>query len=145
MGGVMADHQEVTVGQVVGVEFFSAIDPSKANAKALEAVTLMRTGIGATDGCPTKVLRDRRRALEGALLDIEACARIHAAAEEFYSRENFFQMLRWANDHGATQARYISEGGVVREEGRQGGITISPPPAIEIELLDLISDYRRSD
>jgi len=39
----------------------------------------------------------------------------------------------------------MDEGDIVREEGRAGGIQLSPPPVIDATVLDLISDYRRAD
>jgi hypothetical protein len=142
----LGGYQEVTVGQIAGVEFLDSLDPAKSIAKALMALDAIKGSIGATDGISTKQLRSQRRAFETALEDVETSARIHAGAEEFFTAKNFAVMLQWANEHEATKARYIlAENGIVRAEGSAGGIQIAAPSPIDITLLDVIKDYRRAD
>jgi hypothetical protein len=139
-------HQEVTVGQIVGIEFLASLDPAKAIGRAIDAFYVLKGSVSKTDNSTTKMLRDRRRGFERALEDVETSAKIHAGAEAFYTRSNFAEMVRWANEHGATQARYdLDANDVVRREGSAGGIQISLPPPIDTVLLDLIADYRRAD
>jgi hypothetical protein len=147
LGGMKstADFQEVIVGRLAGAELFSRLDPGKAVCDALEALSTMKCKV-VSDLVATKKLRDRRRAFERSLEDLVTSARIHAAAEEFFTVRSFRELLRWANEHRATKARYVlDEGDIAREEGRAGGIQLSPLPAIDATLLDLISDYRRAD
>lgn len=141
-----ADHQEVTVARLGGVEFFDSLDPAKAIVDASVAIDGCRALLGKTDGFSLKQLRDARRKLESSLTDLETCAKIHAGAEEFFTVSNFEAMIQWANEHGATQARYVfEENDIVRAESREGGIQVRPPAPIETMLLDLIKDYRRAD
>jgi hypothetical protein len=142
----LGDYQEVTVGQLVGIEFLHSLDPAKAITTALAAVDVIKGTIGATDLASTKQLRSRRRDLERAFEDVETSATIHSGAEEFFTISNFAEMVRWANEHEATKARYLIESNdVVRAEGHAGGIKISTPSPIDMSLLDLITDYRRAD
>jgi hypothetical protein len=141
----LGGHQEVIVAQITGVRFLDSLDPSKAMTTALATLDAVKASIGATDGILTAQLRRRRRAFEAALEDVEASEKIHADAEEFLTTENFTSMLKWANEHSATQARYELANDIVRAVGSNGGMQIASPPPIDVALLDLISDYRRAD
>jgi hypothetical protein len=142
----LGGYQEVVVGQIRGIEFLHRLDPAKAIVHAQFKLDAIKASIGATDGISTKQLRSQRRAFDTALEDVETSARIHAGAEEFFTTENFSEMLEWANEHGATQARYVlTESNIVRAEGSVAGMQIAAPSPIDITLLDLIKDYRRAD
>ena len=146
MKGPLGAHQEVIVGQVLGGGLFATVDPAKSVTRALDALDSFKEPIGESDNYTVKMLKDRRRTFERALEDVEAAAKTHAAAEEFFTVPNFTEMLRWANEHGATQSRYVIDAhNVVRAEGRQGGIQISMPPPLDASILDLFADYRRAD
>lgn len=142
----LGNYVEVKVGEVAGAALFSPLDPVKAVAGALAALDAMGSGIGNSDAEWTSVLAKRRKALERAFEDLEAVATMHAGAQEFFTVENFKVLVDWANNHGATNARYeMDADGIVREEDITGGIKICPVPDLDSTPLELINEYRRSD
>jgi hypothetical protein len=139
------DHVDVKVGDLAGTALFAALNPVKAVERALAALDEMRLGIGNTDVEWTSVLVKRRKALERTFDDLEMAASMHAAAQDFFTIENFKVLIEWANRHGAIKARYeIDADGIAREAG-SAGIKISPVPNLDDGPLDLIKEYRRAD
>lgn len=141
-----SDYAEVRVGSLAGGGVFAMLGPHRAVTGAIEALDEMRAGIGSTNGTATSELNRRRRNFDRALEKVEAAARLHEAAQEFFTLRNFRGLLAWANDHGATQARYaMSDDGVVQDVATKRGIRVSPIPDLSDEPVELIREYRRAD
>jgi hypothetical protein len=142
----LGDYVEVKVGNVAGAALFMPLDPAKAVARALAAIDEMQQGIGNTDATWTSVLIKRRKAFERTFEDLETAVKMHAGAQDFFTVENFRNLIEWANNHRATKSRYeIDADGIVRDEQRLSGIKISPVADLDDEPLDLIREYRRAD
>jgi hypothetical protein len=143
---VVAEYVEVKVGTLAGAELFDPFDPARAVSNSLAALEVMRKGIGGSDPISTMTLTKRRKAFERTFEDLERAARMYAAAQEFFTVENFRKLLDWANNHGATKIRYESDHkGVVRPETGEAGIQLAPVADLDDGVLELIREYRRAD
>lgn len=138
---------EVVVGSLAGSKYVLASDFLTPVKDMVQALAGMQHGISDSEGIATKALAKRRREFERSLEGIEAAAEVYEAAHEFWTRENFEGLLRWSNEHGATNAKYsLSETGIVSQVGRSDGLKIDMKiPDIDLSLLDAIKEYRRAD
>jgi hypothetical protein len=142
----LGEYVDMKIGDFAGAALFSPLDPKRAVERSLATLERMKLGIGNTEGMGTSILTKRRMDFERTFSDLEEAARMHEAAQEFFTPTNFKMLLAWANVHGATTARYeIDDEDIIRQEGRDGGIKLLPIPDLDEVVLDLVKEYRRAD
>jgi hypothetical protein len=83
------EYVEVAVGTLAGAGLFDLFDPAKVVAGSLAAMEEMGKGLHGSDTISTTTLIKRRKAFERTFEELEHAARMHLAAQEFFTIENF--------------------------------------------------------
>ncbi|NUU44496.1 hypothetical protein [Tardiphaga robiniae] len=137
---------EVTVGRIVGSRYLTASEYTPQLSQVSAAIAEMLSSARGSERLSTDLMRKRRRAFERSIEGLDEAAEVLEAARSFWTVENFSEMVRYINEHGATSARYELSEGVVRTVSGSAGMKVSMPvPNLNLEMLQAVRDYRRAD
>lgn len=144
----LGEFETVPFGTMKGAEFFSDQNIEVVAELADNAIARYKECISNTAMHTTTQLATRRRAVERAFEELERACKVYLGALDFFNEVNLRLVLRWVNENDITSEKYrlSADKLLCPENDETKGIQLLEFPDLkEVELLDIIRDFRRAD
>ncbi|MEH3064915.1 MAG: hypothetical protein PGN33_19975 [Methylobacterium radiotolerans] len=143
------DFVERPYAQLIGRDMFSVFDRTNivhVVEDTIKAIDAVKANAANTDGVSTTTLKRCRLAMERKFEQIEQSAVAYEAAQDFFSAPSFKLLAEWSWARNVVGERYLFEKGILKQcDTNRGVALLAPLPDLNLEILDLIREYRRGE